>query len=67
MIIMSTEDQTTAAIITETAGPTTPYFSEFLDERSRRIAEIIMEYVVCFSVGLLGIVTNILVIIVYAK
>ncbi|RUS71104.1 hypothetical protein EGW08_021137 [Elysia chlorotica] len=64
---MAAEVQTSAAILTNETGPTTAYFVEFLDERSRRIAEIIMEYVVCFSVGLLGIVTNILVITVYAK
>ncbi|GFS08273.1 chemosensory receptor A [Elysia marginata] len=56
-----------SAIAGNQSGPATPYFSEFLDETSRRVANIIMEYVVCFTLGLLGIVTNILVIIVYAK
>ena len=65
--MLSTEVQARTAMAVDEAGPTTPYFSEFLDEKSRRIAEIIMEFVVCFSIGLVGIVTNTLVIIVYAK
>ena len=65
--MFTTEVQTRIIITEDEAGPTTPYFIEFLDEKSRRVAEIIMQYVVCFGFGLLGIVTNTLVIIVYAK
>ena len=48
-------------------GPTTPYFYEFLDETKRKIAQIAMDYVIIFCVFVLGVVTNILVILVYAK
>ena len=48
-------------------GTTAPFYFEFMDERKRKIAEIVMDYVVIFGISVLGIVTNSLVIIVYAK
>ncbi|GFS27171.1 chemosensory receptor A [Elysia marginata] len=66
--MLSTENSTAAAGVAGVAtGPTTPYFFEFLDERKRKIIEIIMDYVLMFSISVLGVITNTLVIIVYAK
>ena len=50
-----------------TTGPTTPFFFPFLDEEKRKIAEIVMDYVVIFTICVMGVVTNALVILVYAK
>ncbi|GFO24863.1 chemosensory receptor b [Plakobranchus ocellatus] len=52
---------------TDVLETTTPYFVEFLDDTTRRILDIVMEYVVLFSIGVLGIITNVLVILVYAR
>ena len=60
----STENSTGVAM---TTGPTTPFFFPFLDEKARKITEIVMDYVVVFGIWALGVVTNTLVIIVYAK
>ncbi|GFO24856.1 chemosensory receptor a [Plakobranchus ocellatus] len=46
---------------------TTPYYYDFLDERKRKIAEIVMDYVICFCIAFVGVVTNILLISVYAR
>ena len=62
--MLTTENSTELAPMT---GPTTPYFYEFLDETKRKIAQIAMDYVIIFCVFVLGVVTNILVILVYAK
>ena len=50
-----------------TPGPTTPYYLPFLDQGKRRLAEILLDYVIVFSLAILGVATNILVIAVYAK
>ncbi|GFS27168.1 chemosensory receptor A [Elysia marginata] len=52
---------------TTAAGPTTPYFFAFLDARKRMITEIVMDYVISFGISVVGVVTNTLVILVYAK
>ncbi|GFO24861.1 chemosensory receptor a [Plakobranchus ocellatus] len=46
---------------------TTPYYYDFLDERKRKIAEIVMDYVISFCIALVGVVTNTLVISVYTR
>ncbi|GFS22051.1 chemosensory receptor A [Elysia marginata] len=61
---MSTENPAAIALKTRT---TTPFFIEFMDEHKRKIAEIVMDYVVIFSISILGVVTNSLVILVYSK
>ncbi|GFS04563.1 hypothetical protein ElyMa_004660300, partial [Elysia marginata] len=55
-----------ASMIDTSIAPTTPYFIDFLDEKKRRIIEILMDYIVIFSISVMGVVTNLLVIIVYA-
>ncbi|RUS71105.1 hypothetical protein EGW08_021138 [Elysia chlorotica] len=46
---------------------TTPLYFDFMDEQKRKMAEIVMDYVIIFSISVIGIVTNSLVILVYAK
>ena len=53
--------------IVPASGTTTPFYHEFLDERRRYIARIVMDYVIIFTISLVGVVTNALVIVVYAK
>ncbi|GFS22043.1 chemosensory receptor B [Elysia marginata] len=62
---MFTTENSTDVMLTK--GPTTPYYFEFLDEQKRKILEIALDYVVIFSIFGLGVVTNLLVIVVYAK
>ncbi|RUS91456.1 hypothetical protein EGW08_000780 [Elysia chlorotica] len=64
---MLCSDTSTVSLLTTTAGSTTPYYFEFLDAQKRKILEILLDYVIIFSIFATGIVTNILVILVYAK
>ncbi|GFO24857.1 chemosensory receptor c [Plakobranchus ocellatus] len=58
---------TDAHITVTSSGLVTPFYADFLDERRRRIAKIVLEYVIVFGIAILGIVTNILVILVYSR
>ncbi|GFS21096.1 chemosensory receptor C [Elysia marginata] len=64
-MLLTTEISTAAGGLT--TRPVTPLYAEFLNARNRKLAEILLDYVVAFSIAVVGVVTNILVIAVYAK
>ncbi|GFR60775.1 chemosensory receptor B [Elysia marginata] len=57
----------TPSDIDMTSESTTPYFFAFLDSKKRKIAEIVMDYVLIFGISVIGVITNTLVILVYTK